>query len=297
MPPANPSGLAAIRRGGTVSELLLLYACATRAPTQLKPIAQEVGVTLQAISHLARRLRRQGMLTIEQGRYRPTVRGVAWLHETLRGLREDVEARLERLHVIRTAWAIAAEDLPAGARVTLEMREGELTARAGPSGPSRGRTATAAVRGEAVEIRELEGIVPLPVVPVVIRTVARGDLARPDFPRAVRPLWTDRPGLLAAVGLETAVALRRAGAPPFERFAVAAIAREASPVGVPVTVLCLEEELPRLLAEFAEGTPPPLDVRPLYGPSGRRRARSARTSARRSSTPSTSIAPRARAES
>ncbi|MGB6500032.1 MAG: hypothetical protein WBG19_01330, partial [Thermoplasmata archaeon] len=67
-----PDGLAALRRSGGVTELLFLFECATLEPTQLRPIAEELGVTVQAVSHSYRQLAKRGLAEIRRGRYLPT---------------------------------------------------------------------------------------------------------------------------------------------------------------------------------------------------------------------------------
>ena len=157
---ARSDGLAELRRSGAVTELLILYECLTTEPTQLRPIARELGLTVQAVSHSYRLLARRGLAKVRDGRYRPTVAGIAWLHESLGRLGDDVRGRLERLHVIRSCRAVALSDLNAGDAVSLELRQGLLSARRGDVGPSRGRAQTSARRGALVEVAELEGIVP-----------------------------------------------------------------------------------------------------------------------------------------
>lgn len=260
------SGLAALRRGGTVTELLFLYECATLEPTQLRPIAERLGLTVQAVSHSFRQLRRRGLVTVQEGRYRPTVEGVAWLHETLRRLGDDLRERIERVHVIRSTRALALEDLEAGATVTLELRHGLLSARTGGSGPSRGRAPQGGRKGTLVEVVNLEGIVPLTPAPIWVRTLSAGDLADPQLPRRVRAsLPSDPLALIAAEGLEAIHALSSAGARTVQRFAAGHACLEASRLGVPSYLLVLEADLPYLLAQFAGPSPPPLEVAPLPG--------------------------------
>ena len=260
-PSRTTAGLGGLRRSGAVTELLLLYECATLGPTQLRPIADRLGVTVQAVSHSFRQLRHRGLLEVVEGRYRPTVVGVAWLHGTLGDLADDVRARLAHLHVVRTTRALAGADLAARAAVSLEMHDGLLTARPGARGPSRGRTASAGRRGDVVTVTDLEGIVPLPRAKVAIRTLSEEDLSRPDLSRRLARAVGARPGLRAAVGLEAYSALRAAGVASAERFAVPSVAREASTLGVPVTIVVMERDLPRLLAEFSGADPPTLEVR------------------------------------
>jgi predicted transcriptional regulator len=248
-----------------MTELLFLYECTTLEPPQLRPIAERLGLTVQAASHAYRLLAKKGLVEIRDGRYRPTVRGVAWLHETLDGIRSDVQERLDHLHVIRSCRAVALADLSPGEVVSLELVDGLLSARAGPGGPSRGRVAAGARRGALVEVTDLEGIVPLAPARVVIRTISALDLADPRLPaRLGRLAASDPNGLLAAYGLEAAQSFRSVDLDvPLTRFAVGAAAREASSLGVPSTIVVLEESLPDLLAEFAAPNAPPLEMMPL----------------------------------
>jgi predicted transcriptional regulator len=252
-----------------VTELLFLYECATLEPTQLRPVAERIGVTVQAVSHSFRQLRGRDLVEVRDGRYRPTVKGVAWLHESLSRLGDDVRHRVERLHVIRSCRAVALADLARGDLVSLELRDGRLSARPGGVGPSRGTVATPGRSGELVEVTDLEGIVPLSAAPVTVRTISDRDLSDPGLPRRLAHILPTAPGLLAAEGLEAFHSLERATDRPILRFAVAAASLEASRIGVPSTVVVLDRDLPNLLSTFSVSNPPPLDVRPLP-PLGRR---------------------------
>jgi len=264
--PPDRTGLAALRRGGTVTELLFMYECTTLEPTQLRPIAERLGLTVQAVSHSYRQLRRRGLATMRDGHYRPTVEGVAWLHETLSGLGDDLRDRIERVHVIRSTRALALEDIPAGATVSLELRDGLLSVRSGTAGPSRGRVVKAGRKGSLVEVSDLEGIVPLTPAPISVRTLTSADLIDPNLAdRVRRSLPSDPLSLVAADGLEAYHALAGARSGPVLRFAAGTACLEASSLGVPSYILVLEADLPRLLTQFAALSPPPLEVSPLPG--------------------------------
>jgi predicted transcriptional regulator len=112
--------------------------------------------------------------------------------------------------------------------------------------------------------------VPIAPAPVQVRTLSDADLEDPRLTSRLRDVLRDAPtGLLAAYGLEAFHALRRATERPIGRFAAAAEAQDASRLGVASTVIVLESELPRFLAEFGGTNPPPLNVTPL--PRGRGR--------------------------
>lgn len=249
-----------------MTELLFLHECATRDVGQLRTVAQRLGLTVQAASHIFRQLRRRGLAENRGDRYRPTVAGIAWLHAALGSVREDLDARLQRLHIIRSTRAVARTPLPANARVVLEVHDGLLMARAGRTGASRGRTRAPARKGELVEVVDLEGIVALR--PAEIRILSVPDAMALDS-RIVRRLSTQirgtAEGLLAAAGIEAYHWLRRAASRPVLRYGVAAAALEASQVGVPTTIVVREGDLPRLLAQFDRPQPPPLSVHRLRG--------------------------------
>lgn len=277
-PRASPSsGLKGLRRSGAVTDLLFLEACATLEPTQLRPIADVLGLTVQAVSHVFRSLRARGWVAYRDGRYRLTLEGVAGLHETLTGLGDDVRARLGRLHVIRSTRAIASGSLAAGDVVALEIRDGLLTARRASGGASRGRVVRGGRSGSLVEVGGLEGIVPITPATIRVTTIPESALFAPDLPsRLARDLRAAR-GPVAVVGLEAYLAVRHGTSIAASRFAPAAVCREASRVGVPSTLVVLERDLPRVLGELAGPSPPPVEVLPLRGhrrpPSRRRRGR------------------------
>jgi putative transcriptional regulator len=214
-------------------------------------------------------------VTVRDGRYRPTVEGVAWLHETLRRLADDLRERIDRVHVIRSTRALALDHLEDGEAVTLELQHGLLSARPGGSGPSRGRVRTGGRKGSLVEVSELEGIVPLTPAPIRVRTLTLADLADPRLGSRVRSnLPSDPLALVAAEGLEAYHVLAGLCGRSVLRFAAGSASLEASRLGVPSFILVLESELPYLLAQFAGASPPPLEVAPLSGgakPGKRRR--------------------------
>ena len=272
VPRHDLEGLAALRRGGTVTELLFLYECATREVGQLRAVAEPLGLTVQAISHTFRGLARRGRIELREGRYRPTVAGVAWMHAMLGSLESDLGRRLERLHIIRTTRALAREALAPGQEVVLAIEDGLLTARRGRVGPSRGRVLRSAGPGDLVEVADLEGIVPIRRGKVRVVVLPAERLLTPGLPRALaRALRRSPGGLLAAHGLEAFHLVRRASPDHSKmRFGIAPAVEEATRLGIDCTVVSSDTELPRLLDQFEEAHPPKIEFLSLPGGGGGR---------------------------
>ena len=280
MPPRAPSkstargGLSTLRRLGAVSDLLFLYEAETRELGQLRAVAERLGLSVQAASHTFRSLRRRGLAEYREGRYRPTVRGVDWLHSALGGVRDDLAERLDRLHIVRTTRAVATAPIESGDAVTLEIVDGSLTARPGAGTGSRGRAHSSARGGDLVEVGELEGIVPLPVGHLRVLAVPADRLSMPGTPGAVRHAVTSAPtSLLLAFGLEAYHLVQRAlPTRPFVRFGVAAAIAEATRLGVDCTLVVVDRDLPRVFEQLEGPDVPPLDFLPLgvEGPARRR---------------------------
>lgn len=266
MPPSRArgssagTGLASLRQAGTVGDLLFLYECTTRDVGQLRPVARRLGLTVQAASHRFRALARRGLVEQREGRYRPTVAGVAWLHATLDELESDLTDRLERLHIVRTTPALARGSIAPGESVVLSVEDGVLSARPG-GGPSRGVARNRARPGELVEVAELQGIVPMRrgTVRVVVLPSARIHDRR--LPRALaKTLASSSFGLLAAQGLEAYHLLQRSSrVRPVTRFGIAAALDEASHLGIDCAVVVIDREVPRLLDQFEAPNPPALE--------------------------------------
>lgn len=254
-------GLEALRRSGAVSELLFLYECWTRTIVKLRDVADRLGLTVQAVSHLYRELARRGWVEVRHRRYTLTVAGVNVLHGALSALGEDIGQRLERLQIVRTTLALARRPTARGQAVSLELVDGLLTASPGGRAASRGTARSAARAGELVEVGGLEGIVPITSGAISVYVVPRGSASRAAvLRRASAAVRSADPGLVVAQGLEAVHVARRATPLPVTRFGASGACRDASSLGVRSVAFVTEEELPRFLAPFAGPSPPPITV-------------------------------------
>jgi len=260
-PVLGGGGLDALRRSGSVTEMLFLYECATQNVPRLKVVAERLGLTVQAASHLYRELARRGFVEVRDRHYRLTVPGVAELQGTLSALGEEIGRRLERLQIVRTTLALAKRSIRVGQAVGLELVGGVLTATPNGRGGSRGRAGNSVRAGELVEVRELEGIVPITPGSIAIWVVPRGSVASAAVVRqAASVLRRSGSRLLVAQGIEAVHLLGRATREPVTRFGAAPACLEASRLGVDCLVFVAEDELPRFLAPFSGPRPLPVTV-------------------------------------
>jgi len=105
----------ALREKAFVTKLLILreFHCAPRST--LRPIAEALDVTVQAVSNYVRALAQEGHLELSGDRYVVTPSGVAFLQEGFRELRRGVDEALHDLNVIQVASAMATARVRAAA--------------------------------------------------------------------------------------------------------------------------------------------------------------------------------------
>jgi len=227
----------------------ILVAIAAGQPNiQQKSIAAGIGVTPQAVSEYVAELTRDGLLEAPgRSRYRVTKEGVNWiirLSRELEGYCGQVNQAVTRMSVFA---ALADADLAAGQTVGLVMCDGLLCARRDASVGAIGVTTGAATAGTEVGIADLSGIVTLEPGSVTlarIPTVDRGGSAAVNH----KKLATDARGqaMIAAIGLEALVALRRAGITPAYFYGVTGAVIEAAQAGLNPFVACVADQVTAL---------------------------------------------------
>jgi putative transcriptional regulator len=227
----------------------ILVAIAAGQPNiQQKSIAAGIGVTPQAVSEYVAELTRDGLLEAPgRSRYRVTKEGVNWiirLSRELEGYCGQVNQAVTRMSVFA---ALAEDDLTAGQTVGLVMRDGLLYACRDAETGAIGVTTDGAKAGTEVGIADLSGIVTLEPGRVTlgrIPAVDQGGSAAVNH----KKLATDARGqqVIAAIGLEALVALRRAGITPAYFYGVAGAVIEAAQAGLNPFVACTADEVTAL---------------------------------------------------
>lgn len=243
MSPATRS-TAPLREKGGLTRLMVLRALHRRGTATLREIAEEVGVTVQAVSEHVKRLHEDGHVATGDDGPRVTQEGLEHLKESLAALKEYVDSATRELARIEATAARAAAPVQAGETVGLFMEDGELVAYPGKDSPSRGRAVQDAAAGEDLVVEALEGIVHLEpgrVVLGVVPDAASGGSRKVDLAKA-ETLGREA-GVVIALGPVARRVAERIGTPAV-RYGGAAVAADAAVRGVDALVLTEARELP-----------------------------------------------------
>ncbi|ADB60198.1 transcriptional regulator, MarR family [Haloterrigena turkmenica DSM 5511] len=212
-------------------------------------IAEEVGVTSQAVSEYIRELVDDDLVEKEgRSRYRVTPEGVDWLFRTADDIRRFADhVTGDVLDAMSEAAYLATDDIAEGDTVTLFVEDGLLHAKPGNEGPATGVATTDAEAGTDVGVTSFEGVMDLEPGSV---TVLQVPAVRSGGSRAVDSDLVaehcEAAELVVAAGVEAVVACRQAGADPAVPFAAGETAAEGAERGLEVTAIVTTDEVGRV---------------------------------------------------
>ncbi|GAB3671660.1 DUF7839 domain-containing protein [Halopiger thermotolerans] len=212
-------------------------------------IAEEVGVTSQAVSEYIRELVDDGLVEKEgRSRYRVTKEGVDWLFQAAGDVRRFADHVTEDvLGAMGEDAAIATADLEEGDIVSLTVEDGLLHATPGDEGPATGVATTDAAAGTDVGVTSFEGVIELDpgsVTVLQVPAVRTGGSREVDL-EAVAD-YCDDADLIVATGVEAVVACREADAEPAVTFAVGEVAADAAERGLEVVAVATTDAVGRV---------------------------------------------------
>lgn len=226
------------------TRLLFLYEVIANRHTRLRTIADRLEMTVQGASDYLKGLEADGLLTVVDGEYRATKKGIELLLSGVRDLRSFVEQAGRTMAFVETTAALAGAAVRRGDRLGLFMEDGHLVAHPNRPSPSTGIADGDAAKGEDVAVRELEGIVTLHPGRITIARVPRvrmGGTKAINATAAKKILRRTRGFVVAAMDVTGSVAARALGLRPRIEFAVLPGALEAAERGVSVLLVVPEE--------------------------------------------------------
>jgi len=242
------------KRNATIYQILVEIAERQPAVSQ-QEIAEEIGVTAQAVSDYLQELVREGHVEKHgRGRYEITKEGVDWLISQTDTLRELVEyVSGDVLDHVDVETAIATTDIEEGDAVSLTMQEGVLRARAGDTGGATAVAVTDAEAGTDVGVSNFEGVIDYDLGTVTIVSVppVQNGGSRAVDPEQVAELAEEHD--LLAVDLPEGLAVARAAGLELDiRFGTSAAVQEAAAKGEDVLLLAVETAIPSYAESLRE---------------------------------------------
>lgn len=238
-----------LRSKGLATRLLVLYELLQREHSKLTTIAVRVGISVQAVSEYVHGLEKGGLVAEQRGAWRPTTKGVQFLHDHLRDLETWLRDSMARLRIVQRTLALAEGSVAEGDPVGLFMREGRLVARRRAESSSRGVALTTAGDGEAVLVGDLEGIIELrPGRITVVKLPAPGAATKAAAERLRGLARKEEGARVAALDAQGLAFAAKAGLAVDLEFAPVEACLDAASKGCAVLALGTEESAPGLVA-------------------------------------------------
>lgn len=148
-----------LREKALSTRVLIILELATGRHSRLASIADQIGITKQAVSDYIKKMRDDDLVRVVDGEYKATVQGIQFMHRHLLDLKQFLDDTLAKLNIVKSDTALAGDVIAKGDTLGLFMEDGLLTAYSARTSPSRGTARHDAAPGEDVAIDDMEGIV------------------------------------------------------------------------------------------------------------------------------------------
>jgi putative transcriptional regulator len=233
---------------------IIIEIAAAKVNIQQRDIAQKLNLSPQAVSKYMEELLSSKLVTADgRSKYRVTQHGVGWVLERFKDLHNYSNQVKKIMTNITVCAAIAGSDVAKGEKVGLVMNNGLLCTTDPGSCNATGVTVSSAKSGDDVGISNIEGIVPLEMKPVKILSVPciqRGGSKKANNNILKTEIAPD--DVIGAIGLEAFTSLTRIGIKPQYFYGVKEMTVEAVRSGLPVTIVCVDDEIPVLLKKLVD---------------------------------------------
>ncbi|MDF2954641.1 MAG: putative transcriptional regulator [Candidatus Alkanophagales archaeon MCA70_species_2] len=231
---------------------ILVEIAANQPNVKQRDIAAKLNITPQAVSEYVKELIEEGMVATDgRGKYRVTKEGVDFILRMTNEL-EEYSSYINNIITNISVWAaVADDDLKKGEGVSLRMKNGILYAckiEGGEEAEARAVCISDARRGEDVGITDIKGMIALELGKITVCIVPRiqnGGSKKVDLGRLKQAVKKSK--LVGVIGIEALVALSRINRKPDIIHGTKEATIEASSKGLPLTVVCVEDEIPSLL--------------------------------------------------
>ncbi|WP_423792819.1 winged helix-turn-helix transcriptional regulator [Methanocaldococcus indicus] len=147
-----------------ITELQILAEILRKQPhIKQKEIAENLGITVQAVSEHIRNLVKEGYITAKgRGEYVITEKGIKKLKDWMSEFKKYLEEISAAIYRYKDVWpAIAEEDVKEGDEVYLYMYRGNIYASKNKKTSAKGTVLVGGKKGEDIALHNLSGIIPI----------------------------------------------------------------------------------------------------------------------------------------
>ena len=236
------------------TELLILVWVLEDPTVKLRDVAEDLGITVQAVSQYLSGMRRSGLVKDQKGRLRPTRKGMQILQEHFSALKNEIDSILRRIMVVDSCTAIAGKEIKKGDKIGLVMEDGMLMAYPGEKSSSKGVALEPASLGDDVLVGRLEGIIDMKLGTLqIIESPSEpdGGSKTADVDRTRKEIESLSPGLIVAGDLVGSALLAKATPEYFVIHAPVESAMSALTRGVNVVFCGTHDSMDQMLHAVA----------------------------------------------
>jgi putative transcriptional regulator len=240
-------------KSGITKFQILIEVAAHQPNVRQKEIAEKIGVTPQAVSEYIKELTSEGYIYSDgRVRYRITKKGVEWVLENASDMKRYANFVMSDIISHVSTWtAIADENLAKGEQVYLHMRNGLLFVNRTDKADATGIIISTVEKGEDVGVTNLTGMIDLDKTIITVCKIPRSEREgsrNVDLER-LKALVSSR-DYIAAIGVESLIALQKVGIEPDVRYGAKESIVEAAYHGVSPIVIAIDEEVPPIMSRL-----------------------------------------------
>lgn len=244
-----------LREKSLATRVLILLEIATGRHSRLASIADQIGITRQAVSDYLKKMRDDDLVQAVDGEYKATIKGTQFMHRHLLDLKQFLDDSLAKLNIVESDAALAGDAIAKGDTLGLFMEDGILTAYSSRSSTSQGIARNDAAPGEDVAIDSMEGIMQYELGTIHLYELPgphEGGTQTLDIDELTAAMESTAPDRIAAADVIARATLTKAGMSPDIEFASQHGAIEAAQRGLGVAILGWSTSIEAALAAIQE---------------------------------------------
>ncbi len=229
-----------LREKSLATRVLILLEITTSHHSRLASIADQIGITRQAVSDYLKKMRNENLVQATDGHYKATIKGTQFMHRHLLDLKQFLDDSLAKLNIVESDAALAGDTIATGDTLGLFMEDGVLTAYSARSSTSTGTARHDAAPGEDLAIDDMEGIMQYELGVIHLYELPgppQGGTRALDIDGLTAAVDSAAPDRIATADVIARAALTKAGMSPDIEFAPHQAAIEAAQRGLDIAIL------------------------------------------------------------